>query len=211
MGSDLSTTLSNLTNGASAATKGLGAVAALTQGASAVGSVVAGSQKNTADLQEAKAQNLQAQAAENDAQLNAAQQARTTQQTAASQTVAYLANGVSVQGSPMAIIGDTLNQGQIEINATLKHGNLLKQLYNMKAQQYQQAGRSALLGGAGQAATGLTNAGVQASRLGLFKGAAPSSPSSTVQDFAPSTDLTPSGSVSDDISSMYNIPNYTGM
>jgi hypothetical protein len=105
-------------------------------------------QQRQADAIEAaaKAQEMQAQAALEDAQNAATQKATEVRQAHAHQAVAYASSGVTLEGSPLLVLNETLRLGQQEVDALMKRGTAQANLYNQAAFQTRNEGRAALLG-----------------------------------------------------------------
>lgn len=105
-------------------------------------------QQRQADAIEAaaKAQELQAQAALEDAQNAATQKAGDVRRAHGRQAIAYASSGVTLEGSPLLVLNETLRLGQQEVDALMKRGTAQANLYNQAAFQTRNEGRAALLG-----------------------------------------------------------------
>lgn len=87
---------------------------------------------------------------------------------AKTQKLAFLKNGVTLEGSPLLVLQDTFDQGQIEVNAITKQGFAQSKLLNAKAQIMRNQGRAALIGGFGDAASSLFSAASVGKTAGFF-------------------------------------------
>lgn len=82
-----------------------------------------------------------------EATANAKQRARDVRRFAANQKVAFLKNGVTLEGSPLLALEDTYQQGQEEVNAITDSGNARASLYWREGQIAKKQGRAAMVGG----------------------------------------------------------------
>ena len=123
------------------------AFAALAFGTQAVGSMYSGFAANAAAGQEASLQREQGQVAEQEAQVNATNEAFNQTQAVERQRLAFLANGVSLEGSPTAVIAQSKAYGQQQVNAILAQGAARANLAYEEAGITEAKGRAALVSG----------------------------------------------------------------
>ncbi len=137
-------------------------------GFAGVEAIAGGFSANSAAQQEAQLQQQQADLALKNSQQNATVEAYNATQLVQRQKVAYLANGVSLEGSPSMVLKNTTNLSQQNVQAILDRGTAE---YNLGMEQKAQTlnkGRAALIGGiAGGVGTFATAAGA-ASKAGMF-------------------------------------------
>jgi hypothetical protein len=136
--------------------------------ASAGASIYGGIQANSAANREAKALQEQGRLAQEAADAEAQSHATDVRRFAANQSLAFLANGVSLAGSPLLVLEDTVKQGQAEVDSITRSGNAQNALYNQRATNTRNSGRAALIGGIGTAAGSVATMGISASQAGLF-------------------------------------------
>jgi hypothetical protein len=84
------------------------------------------------------------------------------------QKLAFLKNGVTLEGSPLLVLDETLDEGQKEVDAEVRRGNAQATLHNQKAAQTRNEGRAQLLGGFAGAAGTVGSATIQGRQAGLF-------------------------------------------
>lgn len=99
-------------------------------------------QKSQAGLLEDQARLAQAEAA-----AQAKRRAVDVRRFAANQKVAFLKNGVTLEGSPLIALEDTYSAGQEEVDAIANRGNAQSNLYWRQAQLARKQGRAAMIGG----------------------------------------------------------------
>lgn len=117
----------------------------------ATSSVVGGFSANSAANQEAKLQQQQGGIALAEAQANAQNETFNQNQAVGKQRLAFLANGVTLEGSPSMVIDQSTKYGQQQVDSILKHGTAVDSLAIASAAQTRNQGRAALIGGIGQA------------------------------------------------------------
>ena len=122
---------------------------------SAVGSIYSGFAANSAANQEAKLQQEQADTALQEAQINAQNEAYNQTQTVQKQRLAFLANGVSLEGSPALVLEQSKEYGQSQVDAILRQGQAKSNLLTAESTITMNKGRTALIGGFTSAAGGL--------------------------------------------------------
>lgn len=144
------------------------AVIALTA-VSAGASIYGGIQANSASKKEAGLLREQGAIAQSEADSEAASHARDVRRFAADQSLAFLSNGVTLAGSPLLVLDDTITQGQKEVDSITRSGNAQRSLFNQRADITRNQGRAALIGGLGQAAGTVATTSVYGKQAGLWK------------------------------------------
>ncbi len=139
---------------------------------SAAGSIAGGFSANSAAKQEANLQRDQANLALKNANDNAEVYAYNATDFVQRQKVSYLANGVTLEGSPTDVLQNTTTQSQKNVQAILDRGAAEYNLGMRSAAQTQAKGRAALIGGLIQGGTSLVSGGLEASKAGMFDGSA---------------------------------------
>lgn len=136
---------------------------------SAGAQIYSGISANAASKKEASALRDQGQLASDEANAEAASHAQDVRRFAANQSLAFLSNGVSMAGSPLLVLDDTITQGQNEVNSIVKSGDAQKRLYNQRADNTRNQGRAALIGSIGGAAGTVAGTAVTGKQAGLWK------------------------------------------
>lgn len=130
---------------------------------SAGGEIIGGIQQDRASKREAALQEQQGQLAYDEAQRNAELEARDQTQFVQQQKMAYLANGVSLEGSPLSVLEESRSYGQKQVQSILDQGAAYKNLMYQSATNTRNKGRAALIGsffkGAGDIGMGIYNFG----------------------------------------------------
>lgn len=178
---------SSATTNTTGSSSNLGKMFMASQGLSMIMSLMGGFAGNSAANNEASALNAQAdlalQEAERDAKVKRAQVLSARED----QAQAYNSSGVLLEGSPISVLSDTVRKGNEEIDAIIKRGNAMADLYRMKAKQAKSQGSSSLLSSVLGGGAGLANAWIMGNKLGLFGSGSSSSSSakssSNVGDF----------------------------
>lgn len=134
---------------------------------SAGASIAGGISADRSAKREAGALNDQAALAESESLAEAKRRATEVRQFQRRQKLAFLKNGVTLEGSPLLVLDETLASGQEEVDAIMRRGSSQAKLYREHAAITRNRGRAALIGGIGQAA-GTT---LMAYGAGVFKGA----------------------------------------
>ena len=119
--------------------------------AAAGASLLQGFTANQAAKQEASLMDQQAQLAQQEASAEADRRATEARKFLAQQKLAYIKNGVRLTGSPLDVLDETISESQKDVNSVVSSGNARANLYSAKAAQTRNAGRSALIGGFGNA------------------------------------------------------------
>lgn len=125
------------------------AAVTLSAGASIVGGISAQSAAN----REAKSLDDLASTSQNEAQAEARRRATEVRQFQRRQKLAFLKNGVTLEGSPLLVLDETLASGQEEVDAIMRRGTAQAKYYRESAAMTKNKGRAALIGGIGQAAS----------------------------------------------------------
>ena len=128
----------------------------------AISSVAGGVSSMVAANGEAALQKQQGAIAESEAQTNATNEAYNQNQAVGRQQISFLANGVSLEGSPSTVVKSSQAYGQSVVNAILKQGASQQALANAQAVQTQNQGRAALIAGI---SSGVGSAGQGAYKL----------------------------------------------
>lgn len=136
--------------------------------ASAGASIAGGIGGMTAANQEANLQKQQGEIALRESQVNANSEAFNQTQAVQKQRLAFLANGVSLEGSPSLVLAQSKEYGQTQVNSILNEGAAKFNLAQQEAAITRNKGRAALIGGiasvVGTAAGGVS----AATKAGLF-------------------------------------------
>lgn len=144
-------------SGAAAGASGVAtALTALSTGLGVVGSVVGGIQgKQTADYNAEVAKN-NAQAAKQEAAYEAQMTREQVQRVKGAQRAAGASSGLNIDsGTPVAVLGDTAKQGELDVLAQLYRGNVAATGYMNQAKQFKAEGKSAMASGFINAGTSL--------------------------------------------------------
>lgn len=127
----------------------------------AVSSVIGGFSAMNASNTEANLQKQQGALALSEAQTNAQNTAFNETQAVGKQQLSFLANGVTLEGSPSLVVKQSTAYGQQQVNSILKQGAAQDSLAIAQAAQTQNQGRAALIAGisqgVGSAASGIGN------------------------------------------------------
>lgn len=125
---------------------------------SAVSSISSGIAGMSAANQQAKLQEQQGDIALKESQANATNEAYNQNQALGRQRLAYLANGVTLEGSPSLVLEASQKYGQQQVQSILDQGSAQYNLAKQSAVVTRNQGRAALLSGiaqgVGTAATG---------------------------------------------------------
>lgn len=141
------------------------AATAVSVGASIMGGIAA----NNAAKAEARNLEEQGRLAQEEHNREAARRAEEVRKFHRTQSLAFLKNGVTLAGSPLLVLDETMTQGQEEVNAISKSGDAQRTLYNQRAAQTVNSGRAALIGGIGQAAGSAASSYAVGREAGIFK------------------------------------------
>lgn len=131
-------------------------------------SIAGGVGQMQAANKEAAFQQEQGAIALKESQVNADNAAFNLTQQVQNQRLAFLANGVSLEGSPTAVLAASKAYGQTQVNSILNQGAAQYNLAQKQAANTKNAGRAALIGGIASAITNVAGAGSKAYQSGLF-------------------------------------------
>lgn len=121
------------------------------------GQILGGMSERDAQKNRAGAYEDQSRLTQSEAAAQAKRRAIDVRRFAANQKVAFLKNGVTLEGSPLLALEDTYLQGQEEVNAITDAGNARSNLYWREGQLSKKQGRAAMIGGlTGAAGTALS-------------------------------------------------------
>lgn len=136
-------------------------------GLGAAGQVYGGYRANMAAKREAGLMEDQARVAQAEADAEAQRRAAEIRKFSKKQALAFMKNGVSLDGSPLLTIDETITEGQKEVDAIARRGDAQANLYNRRAAITKDEGRAAfvsgILGGGGSFASSYAsgkNAGI---------------------------------------------------
>ena len=121
----------------------------------AAGSIYSGFAGKSAYDAESNLQRQQADIAASEAQVNAKNEAFNQTQAVQNQRLAFLANGVTLEGSPALVLEESKKYGQSQVDAILRQGAAKKALGYAEADISKNKGRAALIGGFTDAAGSL--------------------------------------------------------
>lgn len=141
---------------------------------SAGASIAGGMAADKAAKKEANLLNDQGDLAQTEANKEAARRADEVRVFQKRQKLAFLKNGVTLEGSPLLILDETLRKGQEEVDAVSNRGAAQADYYRRSAEITKSKGRAALIGGFGGAASTAVSA------YGIGKGAGMFGPSKQV-------------------------------
>lgn len=113
----------------------------------AAGKVYGGYSANQAAKREAGLMEDQARLAQAEAAAEAQRKANEVRKFSRTQALAFMKNGVSLEGSPLLSINETIDEGQKEVNAITESGRAKADLYTRKAANVRAEGRAAMIGG----------------------------------------------------------------
>lgn len=111
------------------------------------GQIYSGYQANQSAKREASAMEAEGELAQQEADAEAAAHASDVRKFARTQSLSFLKNGVTLEGSPLLVLDETLTQGQNEVDSITKSGNAQRNLYNQRAANTRREGRAQLIGG----------------------------------------------------------------
>jgi hypothetical protein len=132
------------------------------------GQIYSGVQANKAAKEQAAQIEEQAAIAKAEADRAAEQKSVERRRFLAEQRMAYLASGVSLEGTPLIVQGDTWNEFQQEIEAIRRSGAAQYGFSMREAANTRKTGRAQLVSGI---LSGVGTAGTGAYRAGAFSGA----------------------------------------
>lgn len=116
-----------------------------------VSQLYAGYSANKSARREAGAMETQGALIQEEQDAEARRYAEDVRKFRSKQKLAFLANGVTLQGTPGLVMEETSRQGQEEVNAISRRGKAYSSLYYQKADIMRNEGRAGLIGGIGNA------------------------------------------------------------
>jgi hypothetical protein len=125
----------------------------MAQAIAIVGMLASGAMQKKAADKEADALEDEAALIQDDADRSADIQAVENRKFLATQSLAYLKNGVTLEGSPLMVLQDSWEIGQKEEMYTRESGKRKSYLAHKKSQSTRRSGRAALVGGVAGAAS----------------------------------------------------------
>lgn len=135
---------------------------------SATSSIIGGVSANQAAGSEAALQRQEGAIANQQAQTNATNEAFNQNVAVGRQQISFLANGVSLEGSPSIVVNESTKYGQSQVDSILRQGAASKALADAQATQTQNQGRAALLAGIMQGVGSTAKGGYQLYQAGAF-------------------------------------------
>ena len=142
------------------------AMAAIGGGISAGGSIFSGISANKAANKEAALQREQANILLAESQQQADKTRKAGKKLLSQQVSYYTGQGVSLEGSPLAVLQETSNDIQSDIDAILNRGYAQYKLGTTQSKMTKTAGRTAFMGSLFNAGSSLTSS---ASSIGTYK------------------------------------------
>lgn len=125
------------------------------------GKIISGVSERNAQKNRAGILDDNAQLAASEAELRAKQRTVEIRKFAANQKLAFLKNGVTLEGSPLLALNETYGLGQEEVNAITRSGAAQASAYSREAKIARNQGRAAMIGGlTGTAETALKAYGI---------------------------------------------------
>lgn len=116
-------------------------------GIGAGGQIYSGYTANQAAKREAGLLEEQGALAQAEADEEARAHANDVRKFSRTQALSFLKNGVSLAGSPLLVLDETLTEGQKEATSIAKSGAAQRSLYNARAYNARSEGRAKLIGG----------------------------------------------------------------
>lgn len=146
----------------------LAAIGALGTGFAAASSIGSGFSANSAASAEANLQRQQGDILLAQSKVDATNEAYNQRQAVGKQRLAYLANGVSLEGSPALVLDESTKYGQSQVDSILNRGAASYGLSYQEAAITQNKGRAALVAGFGGALGDISTGISSANRSGVF-------------------------------------------
>lgn len=134
----------------------------------AISSTIGGFSAMSAANTEAGLQRQQGALALSEAQTNAQNTAFNETQAVGKQQLAFLANGVTLEGSPSAVVKQSTAYGQQQVQSILNQGSAVNSLAIAQAAQTQNQGRAALIAGISQGINTTANGANSLYKAGAF-------------------------------------------
>lgn len=135
---------------------------------SAVSSIAGGVSANSAARREGALLDEQGRLSQEESDREAQLHADDVRRFSKTQSLAFLKNGVTLAGSPLLTVQDSVARGQEEVDSISKSGAAQRTLYNQRAEITRNQGRAALIGGIGQAAGTAASGYATGKKAGLF-------------------------------------------
>lgn len=132
------------------------------------GKVLGGMAERDALKKRAGMQEDQARLATAEAAAQAKRRASDVRRFAANQKVAFLKNGVTLEGSPLIALEDTYTMGQEEVDSIVNRGNAQSNLYWQEAKLSKKQGRAAMISGITGAASSALDSYGTGKKGGMF-------------------------------------------
>ncbi len=132
------------------------------------GKLYSGYQANQSAKREASALEAQGEMAQAEADREAAAHANDVRKFARVQTLSFLKNGVTLEGSPLLVLDETITQGQEEVNSIVKSGAAQRTLFNRKAGITRSEGRAKMISSITDSAGMVGSAGLTSANKGTF-------------------------------------------
>lgn len=151
----------------------LSAIGALGTGFGVTSAIGGGFSANRAASAEANLQRQQGDILLAESKVNAGNEAYNQRQAIGKQRLAFLANGVSLEGSPAMVLKDSTEYGQQQVDAILRRGAAGYGLAYQEAALTKNKGRAALITGVGSGLSDLASGVSSMSRAGVFDPAKP--------------------------------------
>lgn len=133
------------------------------------GQIYSGYAANQAAKREASLLEEQGVLAQEEADREAASHAEDVRKFSRTQALAFLKNGVTLSGSPLLVLDETLTKGQEEADSIAKSGAAQRNLYNKRAYNERSEGRAKLIGGIMGGASSFGTSYATGSRAGIIK------------------------------------------
>lgn len=137
-------------------------------GFSAISSIAGGFAGQKAANDEADLQVEQGNIALAESKANAANEAYNQNQAVSKQQLAFLANGVSLEGSPADVLKESTKYGQAQVDSVLRQGVSQYSLAQKQAAATKNQGRTALLAGITQGLGTASTLAYAGSKGGIF-------------------------------------------
>ena len=146
----------------------LGVLAVIGTAVSAAGSIYGGMAANSAAKREAAQEREQGALALQESRINASNEAFNQTQAVQRQRLAFLSNGVTLEGSPAMVLEQSRAYGQQQVDSILRQGTARYDLAGKSAANTENKGRAALIGGYMSAAGTVGSAAGSAYNAGLL-------------------------------------------
>ena len=135
---------------------------------SAGSQIYSGIQANKQAKKQATQLNQKADLALQESRIEATRKSEERTRFIAQQKVSFLANGLSLEGTPQAVFADTTNQYQQEIDAITRSGAADAAYYKSEASIAKSKGKTALISGVTGAVSTSLSSGLDLQKAGVF-------------------------------------------